>query len=573
MNSRLLLAILSLVCAQVSSEFYTSVWCHGSHQSHRHCSFRNLCYSSSVKQFLFFHSTKHSVVSGIDSPAEQIRLARMSSLEGLEDNLDDLYMDYAMLPDNLSQNFNVHIEEDHTLIIKRWNAEQIHNVIHDDLIPLYFTMKYLCYGNVTECLEKYQIVISDAKGKHSPYEDLYAKLFHPAKIVYLRDQADTGKKNLICYKKLSVGLETETLWYDYGFYLNGKEGSRENPNLRASYLEEFRTFALEKLGRHTEKKTDVLLILPEVKSRLLNFEDVSKSVRRLSSRVIGEDAVVEVFQFSKSSVEDLIVKASSAKLLVGLTETSMIASLFLPKESAIVEMFPFGLGPDVSPFIQTLASLRGQVYHSWVNHFKSNSVAHPENEPALGGLMHVDKKIRKAIEMMDHVGDIKCCNDPAFLHKFYQDTTVDIPSFEQSIMMALEDLAGWEDTADQSVTEWMLPSKIYDSSCTLEKPDQNSGGKNIVAQVRWQKPLNLEHIRHKSVIYEIVVQADMYGDSTGTELIGEYSTQDTQVSFDIPKAKLRKYRDVKVWVAVVLDHDIRGSDTLVNCNLDSDILI
>jgi hypothetical protein len=75
---------------------------------------------------------------------------------------------------------------------------------------------------------------------------------------------------LICYDKLSVGLETETMWYDYGFFLNGKEGSRENPNLRPGYLEEFRDFVLRKLHfdePSTDESVDAVVILPEFKTR------------------------------------------------------------------------------------------------------------------------------------------------------------------------------------------------------------------------------------------------------------------------------------------------------------------
>jgi hypothetical protein len=40
-----------------------------------------------------------------------------------------------------------------------------------------------------------------------------------------------------------------------------------------------------------------------------------------------------------------------------------------------------------------------------------------------------------------------------------------------------------------------------------------SDDKNFVAEVSWQKPLNLDYIPHKSVIYEVVAQADLFGDS------------------------------------------------------------
>lgn len=92
-------------------------------------------------------------------------------------------------------------------------------------------------------------------------------------------------------------------------------------------------------------------------------------------------------------------------------------------------------------------------------------------------------------------------------------------------------------------------------------------------EVTWDEPLNLKYISHKSLAYEVVIQADLYTNGSGTELLEESSTVDRSVTFSISTSKLRKYRNAKVWVAVVLDHDLRGSDTLVNCDLDSSILV
>ena len=40
-----------------------------------------------------------------------------------------------------------------------------------------------------------------------------------------------------------------------------------------------------------------------------------------------------------------------------------------------------------------------------------------------------------------------------------------------------------------------------------------TGDRQVYAEVTWEKPLNLDHISHKSVIYEVVAQADLFGDS------------------------------------------------------------
>ena len=42
---------------------------------------------------------------------------------GLEENEDDLYLDYTMLPAHLTKNFDVTFEEKQTLFIKRWKPD------------------------------------------------------------------------------------------------------------------------------------------------------------------------------------------------------------------------------------------------------------------------------------------------------------------------------------------------------------------------------------------------------------------------------------------------------------------
>jgi hypothetical protein len=94
------------------------------------------------------------------------------------------------------------------------------------------------------------------------------------------------------------------------------------------------------------------LLLPEKPSRLRNGAEVAEIVRKISTKKLGSRVKVDVVELSVDSVEKLLSKSCRAKMLVGMTDSSMIAALFLPKHSGVVEMFPFGLGPDVSSFIQ-----------------------------------------------------------------------------------------------------------------------------------------------------------------------------------------------------------------------------
>jgi len=109
---------------------------------------------------------------------------------------------------------------------------------------------------------------------------------------------------------------------------------------------------LDQLKSEYQEKTDVIFLLPEIKLRLKNQEQVSEIVEEIVAKKLGKNAKYEVVDLSTVSFESLVSKLSYAKLLIGMTGSEMISALFLPKNSAVVELFPYGLGPDVSSFIQ-----------------------------------------------------------------------------------------------------------------------------------------------------------------------------------------------------------------------------
>ena len=96
----------------------------------------------------------------------------------------------------------------------------------------------------------------------------------------------------------------------------------------------------------------MVFLLPEIEYRLKNVDQVTEIVKKVATKKIGKNVKVDVVDVSAISVEKLLSKISGAKLVVGMSESSMVTSIFLPKVSAVLELFPFGLGPDVSSFIQ-----------------------------------------------------------------------------------------------------------------------------------------------------------------------------------------------------------------------------
>ena len=138
---------LFFVIQSCSASIYSSVWCHGSHQDHRHCSFSNLCYSPHLDQYLFFHNGNKSVLSGLDDPSEQYNLVRLSTLTGN----NEFYLNYVSMPKDSSNRFDIEFVESPVLLMKRWKPLDPFHMIHDDLLPIYATLKFLCFNDVNQC--------------------------------------------------------------------------------------------------------------------------------------------------------------------------------------------------------------------------------------------------------------------------------------------------------------------------------------------------------------------------------------------------------------------------------------
>lgn len=68
----------------------------------------------------------------------------------------------------------------------------------------------------------------------------------------------------------------------------------------------------------------------------------------------------------------------------------------------------------------------GLKYVAWENKWEFNSIAFPEREAGLGGIDHLPPTQRDQIASSATVPLHKCCSDPTWLYRIYQDTIVDL---------------------------------------------------------------------------------------------------------------------------------------------------
>ena len=83
-------------------------------------------------------------MSGIDDPAEQIDLVRLSSVTGNK----ELYLNYVPLPAKISEEYDKEFVDLPVLLVKRWRPLDPFSQIHDDLLPIYLTLRYLCHNTL-----------------------------------------------------------------------------------------------------------------------------------------------------------------------------------------------------------------------------------------------------------------------------------------------------------------------------------------------------------------------------------------------------------------------------------------
>ena len=96
--------------------------------------------------------------------------------------------------------------------VKRWRPLDPFSMIHDDLMPIYFTLKYICTtDSINECLKDYIIAFNDeTKSKN---QNLYEELF--PNVMYLSRYSNYfGQHQLLCFRHSTVGKKYAFKRYD-----------------------------------------------------------------------------------------------------------------------------------------------------------------------------------------------------------------------------------------------------------------------------------------------------------------------------------------------------------------------
>ncbi|MBN3278641.1 PMGT2 acetylglucosaminyltransferase, partial [Polyodon spathula] len=463
----------------------TRMVCTGKMHTDRICRFDYLCYSTEAEEFVFFHSNSSVMLPNLGSRRFQPALLDLSSVE----DHNTQYFNFLELPAAALKFMPKPVfVPDVTLILNRFNPDNLMHIFHDDLLPIYYTM--LLYPDLDQDA---RLVFMEGwnEGLHF---DLYRLMSNKQPL--LKEQLKNFGK-LLCFTKSYVGLSKMTTWYQYGFVQ--PQGAKANILVSGLEIRQFTRFLMEKLNVSMEESSsgeEYIVVFSRTVNRLILNE--AEIILALAQEFQMKTVTVSLDDHSFADIVQIISRAS---MLVSMHGAQLITSVFLPRGAVVVEIFPYAVNPDHYTPYKTLASLPGidLQYVAWQNTNEENSVAFPDRPWDQGGIAHLEKAEQERIMKSKEVPQHLCCRNPEWLFRIYQDTKVDIPSLIEAIRQTVKTKLNLKKAKPAIVVH---PGKVRDPKCQASI----QGTSEARLTVSWQIPWNLKYLKVREVKYEVWIQ-------------------------------------------------------------------
>ena len=522
----------------------SSVWCQSYNRS-RSCTFKNLCYVPREKQFIFILASK-SILSGVRN-INDLKFVGLSSVT----NHNGFIMKLTVVtPDNAILRRNM-INIPRGFILWRFKWDNIMHVIHDDLLPLYTTYEYICAGSVDKCASTYQVSFAD-EGELGPFSEWY-DIFSRSEPAILHKG---GTDNIICFEEGQTGLVTDSVWFQYGFGI--PQGPIADTQLNGNRLKQFTEYVLHRFKismPQNSENTNVVFFSRKINRKIVNEGAVMKIIDDVYKDIFSKDSNVQIFNvdLATNDTRHILSYLLQSQIVVGMHGSAMILSIFLKPGSVIIELFPFGINPQhVSP-VKAICDLpdSGLLYYSWINRKEANTVTHPDAPPLLGGISYLPTAEQEQIASISDVPPVKCCHNPAYLYRMFQDTVVgnDIDfvlreAFLKQKQFSVE--AFNENCASKMFSQWYFPAPVRNILCNYDSQDRT-------VTVTWVPPLNTKDPEYQAAV--VITSAVQFS----------ANSKQPQLKLSVPHS-VHGNTTVDVWVKCVEQgHD--SLDTYAQCNM------
>ncbi|KAJ3292762.1 Protein O-linked-mannose beta-1,4-N-acetylglucosaminyltransferase 2 [Rhizoclosmatium sp. JEL0117] len=503
----------------------SSVWCQGDKLSNRVCKFRNICFNEKYQWFIVKNNA--SYLENVPTQKQQMNDVRPGVVE-ISTIEDHPYTAWSF--DEVSQftpefyNRRVRYYTDFTVLFKRFHANNIMHTLHDDVIPLYHHIREVIGGYMAG----FPHFDFDLRNHRIQFVDDYeiTETFRPFQ--YLTDlpmgrlaDLQEDKDLITCFRDATAGVRKLTTWYQYGF--NGPQGPIDNKFVNGLHVRMVADFFTSRLGLPTQdyygEENDLLLNAAKGKvSRPKKGSEFGTSpttgveyigsdliiiLSRTRNRIIMNEAAlaehlertfkhqVMLVRNEDHTLEEQIILMRRAKVLVAMHGSILILGMFCRKGTVILELYPWAVPSNNYTPYKTMSQLHGMhlVYRAWENKHPENSVSHPDWPEALGGISHLPLDEQTKILETPTVPPHKCCVDPYWLFRIYQDTIVDIPEVTAVLLDALKESATLMQTLSTTnplEAQGILPPLVKGPNFMCMGP----GRPKDALWIRWEKPWN-----------------------------------------------------------------------------------
>ncbi|KAI8612902.1 hypothetical protein BC830DRAFT_1067137 [Chytriomyces sp. MP71] len=457
----------------------SSVWCTGNSLNNRVCKIRNICYNNKYQWFIVRNNA--SVLSNVPTTAEIINEGKpyigLVEVSSVQDHPYTAwsYSEVSQFAPEF-QNRKVRYHKDFTILYKRFHGSNIMHTLHDDVMPLFHHIRRYVGGSMPGWdhfefnLKQHRLQFIDDYEVAETYRPFQYLTDMP---IGLLSELNEDKELITCFRDATIGVKKLTTWYQYGFagpqgpipkFVNGLHvrmvadyfTTRLGLPVEDSYDEASDLMlkvwrgdqipidvkAVEAAGEKGVGKDyvggDLIVILSRTRNRLISneaalAEALEKKFRHQVVFMRNED----------HSFEEQIILMRRAKVVVGMHGSILIMAMFCRKGTVLIEIYPWAVPSENYTPYKTMANLHGMylVYRPLENKHPENTVSHEEWPEALGGIAHLPAEEQKKIKDTPTVPPHKCCVDPYWLFRIYQDTTLDIPEFEALLVDALQESA------------------------------------------------------------------------------------------------------------------------------------
>lgn len=512
-------------------EHGTRMVCTGKMHTDRICRFDYLCYCTEAEEFVFFHSNTSVMLPNLGPRRFQPALLDLSSVE----DHNTQYFNFLELPAAALKFMPKPVfVPDVTLILNRFNPDNLMHIFHDDLLPIYYTMQQ--YSDLDE---EARLVFMEGWSEGAHF-DLYRLL--SSKQPLLKEQLKTFGK-LMCFTKSYVGLSKMTTWYQYGFVQ--PQGPKANILISGNEIRQFASFLVERLNITREEGDDYIVVFKRTTNRLILNE--AELLLALAQEFQMRTVTVSLEEQSFNSIIQII---SGATILVSMHGAQMITSMFLSRGAAVVELYPYAINPEQYTPYKTLASLPGMdlQYVAWKNTMEENTVTYPDRSWDQGGIIHLEKEEQERILSSKEVPRHLCCRNPEWLFRIYQDTTVDIASFLDVLRETLKK----PKLKKAKVVSTVHPGRVREHKCQTSVQASNEAK----LSVSWQIPWNLKYLKVKEVKYEVWIQEQ------GENTYMPYILPHQNYTFS---ENIKPFTTYLVWVRCIFNKSLLGpfADVLI----------